>query len=257
VTVAARLRSADPVVCGAAIEELAARGGAASDEIDALVACLGHGGRGVPRRAAELLATLEGKGAPIRERLLATLGSSRPGERWGATFALARCGPVPLAAVPVLLETVAGDDGDKRWAAAAIIAGMRDRPEIPDALVRLVRDGEPVARKMALYCLRDIGCSSAPVDDALRAALGDPEPAVRLAALSALAHLAADRSAAGGRLIAALGDPEARVRRAAAAALGVLGERTPAVLAALRGAASADDAALRRAAERSLGVLAP
>ncbi len=240
----------------AAIDEIARRGSVGDGEFEALAECLGDARKAVQRPAAEAFAALAGRGVAVGHVLDAALRSASPRLRWGAAYALSLLGAPPEEAIPVLLEALGVDDGDVRWAAAGIVVGVRDRPALVDQLVALVRAGNAAQRKMALYCLRDLGARSPAAAAAALAALADEDAGVRLAAMASLPRLVEERGAAAAGLVAALASDEEGLRRAAAAALGSLGERSETALAALRGAADSPDRALRRAAERSLRMLA-
>jgi len=250
-TVGDRLRSGDVI----AMEELAGRGAAAPDELAALVGCLGHERKAVQRPAAEAFAALAARDATARAALEGALATGALRQRWGAAFALSLGGDPPPTIVPVLLETLGADDGDLRWAAAAILLGVPDRGAVASGLHRLLEAGNAAQRKMALYCLRDLGVRSSAAEAVAIRALADVDEGVQLAAMAALARLALDRGGAAGHLVGALETASERVRRAAAAALGVLGEPTPAVVAALEAAAASPDAALARAAAGALRAL--
>jgi HEAT repeat protein len=239
----------------AAIDEIARRDSLGDGELEALVECLGDARKAVQRPAAEALAALAGRGVVVDRVLDEALRSASPRLRWGAAYTLSLLGEPPPSAIPVLLETLGVDDGDVRWAAAGIVVGVRDRPALVDRLVVLVRDGNAAQRKMALYCLRDLGARSPATAAAALAALADEDAGVRLAAMASVPRLVEERSAAAAGLVAALAGGEERLRRAAAAALGSLGERSATVVAALRDAAGSPDRALARAAERSLRML--
>jgi HEAT repeat protein len=239
----------------AALAAIVERGSIDAGELRAVTACLGHETKVVQRRAAEALAALQQRGVDVEEMLLATLESPLPSQRWGAAFALSLFRTPPAEALPVLLQSLGDDDGDVRWAAANILVRMHAQPPLVDALCVLLGAGSAAQRKMAAYCLRDLGVSSAAVDRALHAALDDQNTAVRIAAMASLTRLARDRAAVAQRLIGMLDDADAGVRRAAAAALGSLGERAASVLSALRALAASPDASLQRAAQRSLRLL--
>lgn len=255
-TLADRLRSADPGERAAAVAEVAGRTTVASDELEALVECLGHARKAVQRPAADACAALAARGIDVRSRLDAALGSSLGRQRWGAAFALARVGEPPIETLPVVLETLGGDDGDLRWAAADILRRLSDRQRVREALAGLLRDGNGAQRKMALYCLRDLEERGPEIEGAALGAVGDELRDVRIAAIAWLSRLATGRAVAADRLLIALdGDVDPGVRRAAAAALGVLGERSAAVVDALRAACATPDPSLRRAAEGALRQL--
>jgi HEAT repeat protein len=256
-TLAERLRSTDVAECIAAIGVLANRGSADPDELGALAECLGHVRKAVQRPAADAFATLGAAGVDVAPALDRALASPVARQRWGAAFALSLIGEPPARTLPVLLETLGEDDGDMRWAAAAILLRLTDRAGLVASLTDLVAGGNAPQRKMALYCLRDVGARFPAVERVVVSALDDDDEGVRLAAIAGLARLALDRGAAAGRLIAALEAEDERCRRAAAAALGALGERSDRVIAALRAAAAAPDPSLVRAASgalRALGV---
>jgi len=240
----------------AQLAAIAARGRADAGELALLFDALGASTKAVQRAAAEALAAVGRAGEGAVEQLLARAlvdGDAR--RRWGAAYAWALLGPVPHACLPVLFDALGADDGDLRWASAAILRELGPRDEVVAALRGLLGSANALQRKMALYCLRDLAPPDAGLDANLLDALDDGEPAVRLAAMAALAHLAIDREGAGRALVARLDDAEPGVRRAAAAALGRLGLASPGVTAALRQALAAGDAALARAASRALAAL--
>ena len=256
-TAAQRLRSADVAQRLGAMADMIELGGCAhADTLEALAACLGDARKIIQRRAAETFATLGAQGTGVRDVLLRTLESDATRQRWGAAYALSLLGDTPPVTLPTLLEALGSDDGDVRWAAGNILARLRGDSALVDALQQLLGTGNPVQRKMAAYCLRDLDARSPAVERALLAALHDPDTYVRLAAISAIGRLALDRATAAQGLIELLADPDASVYRVAAAVLGLLGERSDAVRAALKRASQSADASLARAAERSLRLLA-
>jgi len=108
---------------------------------------------------AETLAALAETDASARGRLDSALRAPDRTLRWGATYGLSRLGPAPPQSLPTLLDALGSDDGDVRWATAAILAAMEHRDAVAEQLVGVARDGSPAQRKMALYCLRDMGRS--------------------------------------------------------------------------------------------------
>jgi HEAT repeat protein len=236
----------------AAIAEIAAAGVATAAETAALGACLGHERKVVQRRAGEALAALAARGVDVAPLLRAGLAASEFRARWGAAYALALSGPPPPEALPVLLEALGADDGDLRWAAARIVAGLAKSPALLSDLRTLARAGNAPARKMALYCLRDLDVRDPASEATAVESLRDPDPHVRLAAQATLARVAVDRATAAQYLLAALAEAPIAERRAAAAALGTLGVATRSVLFALHAAADEDDPPLARAARGAL-----
>jgi HEAT repeat protein len=226
----------------------------------ALIGLLASERRSEQRCAAEAIARLVADHAAVSAALRAALVAPTQRTRWGAAFALARS-PLPLdpALWPAVREAMALDDGDQRWAAAELAARLaKAHPQVLDDLRRTLGDSAATLRKMALYCLREVG----PPDLAPLALsrLDDPEPSVRLAALAALVHVPGgtterrDSALAVARRLDADRDPG--VRRAAAATLGNLGIASDEVTAALRRAVGDSDASLARAARGALAKLA-
>jgi hypothetical protein len=161
---------------------------------------------------------------------------------------------LPFDALPTLLEVVGLDDGDLRWAASELIKQLAavDRERVVAALLVAARD--PAAqRKMALYCLRDLGVAEA--SDIALDALADPHRETRLAAVALLAKVHPDTSAAARRIAALVDDADPHMQRVAAATLGSLGVSLPEVRAALDRAEASGDDSLRRAARRSRALL--
>jgi len=255
VTLAERLCATDSETRLSAIDAIAARGTADGDELRALAACLADERKAVQRAAAEAFAGLARRGIPVAPVLARALQGTGARERWGAAFALSRAGELPVGALPAVLEALGSDDGDVRWAAAAVIGRVNDRAGAIAALRRLVDEADAVRRRMALYCLRDLGDRSPELERSIVVALADPAWEVRLAAVSALARLALDRVTAARHLLESLSADDSRVRRAAAIALGTLGERSPAVVAGLEAATRSDDPSLARAATAALARL--
>jgi len=232
------------------IAALAARAGEDASARAALVDWLGADCKPVQRAAADALlcAAEQGAAADVCARLVAALGDASPRRRWGAAWTLSLLGPPPPACLPVLVDVIGHADGDLRWAAAAVLLAMRDEPTLVPRLVALAGDGNPVQRKMALYCLRDLDAGGAEPAAAARRALDDPDAGVRLAALAAALRLGGDAHTLAAAVAARLDDADAGVRRAAAATLGRLGVANDVVRAALARAIDGDDAALARAA---------
>jgi HEAT repeat protein len=254
-TLAERLRAPSLDERRGAITEIAMRERVDSDELEALVACLGDGAKAVQRPAAEACRALAARGVRVEPLLLAALDAEDTRLRFGAAYALGRLGVPPARTLPALLAALALDDGDIRWAAAETICRVEPRPATVQALLPLVQTGNPPQRKMALYCLRDIATPGAAVDEAALAALDDPDLGVRLAAMTTSARLSRDRPRVAQELLRRLTAADAREQRAAAAALGDLGVRSEPVRTALEAAAASADPSLGRAAKRTLRKL--
>jgi HEAT repeat protein len=231
----------------------------AEPALDALIQCLGAGRKVIQRRAAEALAALALHDARVLEKLRAILSHHQPRARWGAAYALGLVNlddALDLRALPVLLEALARDDGDLRWAAAELIVrlGKKHRDPVSKQLIELAKDGNLNARKMALYSLRDVGGPREELLAAAESCCDDHQSLLKMAALSLIPRVEdpGDRAAALAiRLLES--DPDGGVRRCAAVALGHLGNRSPQVTAALTRAANAEgDIYMKRAAEGAL-----
>jgi hypothetical protein len=234
----------------AAMAELVARAAPPSRvELEALRDCLADQRKPVQRRAAETFAALSARGVQVEYLLRNVLTVRDLRARWGAAYALSLLQRLQFEALPTLFEVVALDDGDLRWAASELIKQLAavDRERVVAAL--LVARAIPVQRKMALYCLRDLGVAES--SDIALAALTDPHLETRLAAVALLAKVHRDPSSAARRIAALVDDADPRMQRVAAATLGNLGISLPEVLAALDRAEASSDDSLRRAAARS------
>jgi HEAT repeat protein len=256
----ARLASPDPEA------RRSACGDAAADPAAALLApalarALGDPSKAVARAASDALVAVARQAGGVDDALRAALHSDSPAARWGAAFTLARLEPPGPRLLPALVEALASEDGDIRWAAARILVDAgRLHGEVLALLVGLVRTSDSAAvRRMATFALRSLAPDRPEAARVLLEATGDADLRVRRAAFTALAALEAPPREVPARLVGALrSDPDAATRRLAALALGELGAADPAALPAeareaLRAACSAPgDADLRRAAERSL-----
>jgi HEAT repeat protein len=224
----------------------------------AVVECLGVGTKTLQRRAADVLRrTSEAARPAVLGALRAAVTAPEASRRWGATYALGQLDILEPALVPTLLEALGDRDGDRRWAAAALMVGCGTRhpTEVVPALRNALRAPVPELRKMALYVLRDLAIDVPGLTAEMLAATRDDDIAVRLAALAALTRLAAPPSGACDEALRlARDDPNPGVRRAAVSALGKLGRGVPAAEVVIRAALDSADPALRRAAEAARRV---
>ncbi|HEX6060388.1 MAG TPA: HEAT repeat domain-containing protein [Gemmatimonadaceae bacterium] len=214
-----------------------------------LVGCFAHPLKVVQRTAGEALAALAAGGMDVGRALEDAMGEGPFRRRWVAAWTASRIpGGRSAAQVRVLLEAIGADDGDVRWAAARILTDGEPTRELVASLAALASGGGAGQRKMALYCLRDLGRADDEAVLRYRDALGDPSPGVRLAGMSALQRIRPGHRDDGRRIAALLDDPDGGVRRAAAATLGRMGVADPEVLARLDRAAESDDDVLARTA---------
>lgn len=205
------------------------------------------------RRRASGALTVAAHDPQLRFQIGAALHDGSAERRWGAAFALARADVLDEEVLAAAIDALAMQDGDVRWAAAEVVRRIVDA--VPSLLSRVVdasSDANVVRRKMALYCLRDVGFTQA---TPFVSALDSPDAGVRIAALSGLVRAGRLEPATIERMLVCLDrDAEPGVRRAAAATLGRLAHDHRAVRASLEAIVrSSPDTDLVRAARWALG----
>ena len=238
----------------------------------ALIECLADSRKVVQRRAADALGSAAAHDPRIVPGLRAALDSGDPRRRWGAAYALGLIDrALDLRARNALLEALANPDGDVRWAAKDLLVRLAgDNPdEVRRSLIALEHSPDHDARKMALYCLRDLEFAGPEVRAMAARASRAAESGVRLAALSLLVGLAEASGAAHDdaqddtqnvaidiALRCLESDPDPGVRRAAASALGHFGAAPRAAQALERAASQTADPALAKTARHTLAGIA-
>ena len=232
------------------------------DAAEAITRCLSAESKTIRRRAADALAAIARRDSRILATLRAALHHADRQTRFGAAYALGASGDGALTidAAHPLYDALGDRDGDVRWAAAELVVRLgRAHPvEIPAGLLALVREGNPAARKMALYCIRDLGACGSEVLDAAAIASHDDDTHVRLSALALLAASFTTSAAAAALALERLeSDRDEGVRRAAAVALGNMRSVSAQVTDSLkRAAANVSDNSLARAARAALDRIA-
>jgi HEAT repeat protein len=234
----------------------------AATSVENLIRELGDAHKTVQRRAIDELVAIAAAGNPVvTEKLRASIASDDRRVRWAAAYALGQIGGGAFAmdSADALCEAMADDDGDIRWAATNLMVrlGRENLMEIGERLLKLAADGDRNARKMALYCIRDLEIAGPELLAVVGIAVRDPDVHVRLAAVSVLSRI---RDASGEAVRIMLeclkSDSDAGVRRAAASALGNIQSASAEATAALASAAAdADDESLARAARGALDRL--
>ena len=262
--IAAALEAAAPDAQLAAIALVARNPNTRLSEaaVRALMRCLGAESKSVRRHAAEAAALSAPHNPAILSALHTLLASVAPRAQFGAAYTLGLVGgdAFDLRAADALHHALGDADGDVRWAAHDLIMrlGGEYPAEVRTGLLTLAHGGTPDARKMALYCLRDLAPAGPEVLHAATVASAANDTHVRLASLAILARLPAYRQEAAAIAARILeSDPNPGVRRAAAAALGLINDASPQVLEVLERAASRElDPRLARAARAALKRLA-
>jgi len=230
--------------------------------VENLIRQLGDARKTVQRRAIDELAAIAAGCNPIViEKLRASIASADRRVRWAAAYALGQIGGGAFAmdCADALCEALADDDGDIRWAATGLMVrlGRENLPEISGRLLKLATDGDCNARKMALYCVRDLEIAGPELLAVVERAAHDSDAHVRLAALAVLSRLRDTPEGAARIMLECLkSDPDAGVRRAAASALGNIQSATADAMTALASAAAdRSDESLARAARGALDRL--
>jgi hypothetical protein len=227
---------------------------------DALVGALGDPVRAVAQAASDALAELS-RSHDVGEALRRALHADEPRQKLWAALSLARLGPPELRWLPALASGLDLDDGKLRWRAARLLVETgRLHGEVLPVLLGVAAGDRPTARRMAYFCLRELGPDDARVAAALLAGTRDPDVEARRAAHAGLAALIEAPEAVIEHLWRSLDDAGAdgACRRIATVALAELGGRRPGglpapALAALRRAREQPaDPDLRRGAERAL-----
>ena len=234
----------------------------AAKVVENLVRELGDAHKTVQRRAIDELVAIAASGnSDVIEKLRESIASADRRVRWAAAYALGQIGAGAFAmdSAEALCEAMADDDGDIRWAATNLMVqlGRENLAEISARLLKLAADGDRNARKMALYCIRDLEIAGAELIAVVERSVHDSDVHVRLAALSVLSRVRDTSGQAARIMLECLkSDTDAGVRRAAASALGNIQTATADATAALASAAedSADES-LARAARGALDRL--
>ena len=230
--------------------------------VENLVRELGDAHKTAQRRAIDELVAMAGAGNQrVIEKLRASLASGDRRVRWAAAYALGQIGASAFAmdSADALCEAMADDDGDIRWAATNLMVqlGRENLVEIGARLLELAAGGDRNARKMALYCIRDLELGGVDLLAVVERAAHDSDVHVRLAALSVLSRLRDESGQAVRIMLECMkADTDAGVRRAAASALGnIHGANADATAALASAAADSGDESLARAARGALDRL--
>jgi hypothetical protein len=254
-----QLAGPDPDARAAACAEMAADP-AAVLFTDALAGALGDPVRAVAQAASDALAALA-RSHDVSEALRRALHTREPRRRLWAALSLARLGPPELRWLPALVDGLAFDDGKLRWKAVRLLVETgRLHGEVLPVLLGVAAGGEPTARRMAYYGLRELAPDDPRVAAALLAGTRDPDLEARRAAYAALAALLDPPAPVIEQLSRTLDDAatDGACRRIATVALAELGARCagglpePALAALRRAREQPADPDLRRGALRAL-----
>ncbi len=240
------------------------RSGCDAAVVEKLMRELGDARKSAQRKAIDELVAIAASGSPVViEKLRDSLASADRRARWASAYALCQIGAGAFAmdCAEVLCEAMSDEDGDIRWAATELMVrlGRENLAPISARLLKLAADpdSDRNARKMALYCIRDLDITGPELIAIAEHALHDSDVHVRLAALALLSGMRDGAEAATRIMLVCLkSDPDAGVRRAAASALGNIQSTTAEATAALASAAAdRSDESLAKAARGALDRL--
>ncbi len=156
----------------------------AGGDIASLIESLAHSDRAVVRTTIESLVTIGHERPEVRDALNRLLQQVPSEKRWPVAYTLGQLSQPTSACLSVLTEGLGCEDADIRWATLQLLTrlGKNDKQILP-LVSDLLNTGNPTQRRMAVYCLRDLGLEDRSVQFQC---LGDRDPLVRVAAVTAL-----------------------------------------------------------------------
>jgi len=182
-----------------------------------LIQGIGDQNKGVQVHSANCLQFLAYQSEQIIPALRAAMADPTAWRAWGAAIVFARMGLWAPEVGPALAAAMGASDRDVRWAAAGYALQLgRSHSEAVAMVRQTLGSPDPLARKMATYCLGAMG-AFAPVEDDLANRLADPDRDVRRAALLALNRQPQVSDPVRDQIAALCADPDPFVQRTAAA----------------------------------------
>ncbi|MFQ5916594.1 MAG: HEAT repeat domain-containing protein [Candidatus Binatia bacterium] len=227
------------------------------EDVASLIGFLDHPDKAVVRPAVDSLITLGTRRPEIKESLDRLLHDPRRKKLWPIAYTLAQLSAPSSRCLDVLIEGLGSEDQDIRWATFLLLTrvGKKDK-RIAPLLLDLLKTGTANQRRVAVYCLRDMGMGDETVLERVIQTLRDPDPLVRVAAVTSL-KIRAEVGKDGLDLLLHLfsEDPDSRVRCSAAITLAQLGAPTERIRTALRDASTSMDPRLKKAASAAMKLL--
>ncbi|MFZ5815033.1 MAG: HEAT repeat domain-containing protein [Bacillota bacterium] len=188
-----------------------------------LIEGIGDSHKGVQVHSANCLEFLAYQSERVIPALRAAMAAPDSWRAWGAAIVFARMGLWAPEVGPALSAAMGARDRDVRWAAASYALQLgRKHPEAVAMVKRTIQSEQPLARKMAAYCLGAMG-EFAAVEPDLAAHLDDPEMEVRRSVILALDKLPRLSEPVKQRIAAMRQDPDPFVQRTADAVARKLG----------------------------------
>jgi HEAT repeat protein len=251
------LEDPDPSVRVVAAFALGHFGSSAMSAADALKKAIGSQQGMLPTVSAWALARIQPDNVDAHKQAVAMLMAALDGTdthvRLAALRGLVGLIGEPKELLPVLSKAVSYDDPaiKAEAVAAAVPLGEAAVPIVVQALAG--HEGHGAAAHLAAM----LGPKAAPAVDALSAAIADKDPEVRREVLLALASLGEAAAPAQTAIAKALDDPEPRVRAIAAYAEGRIGPKAQAEVPRLRREMESADPVVRVASAWALVHIAP
>lgn len=185
--------------------------------LPALIAGIGDPHKGVQVHAANCLEFFAYQSERVLPALRAVMAGPDTWQAWGAALVTARMGVWFPEMAAALGAAFGAKDRDVRWAAAGFSLQLgRKYPEAVAMAKGALTSANPLARKMAAYCLGAMG-QYAQVEPELAAQLADPERDVRRAVILAIDKLPQVSPEVQQRIAALRKDPDEYIRRTASA----------------------------------------
>lgn len=180
-----------------------------------LIRGIGDRHKGVQVHSANCLQFLAYQSEAVIPALREAMAEPDRWQAWGAAIVFARMGLWSPEVGPALCAAMGAQDRDVRWAAAgyALQLGRTYRDAV-DVVTQTLSSPEPLARKMAVYCLGAMG-AYAEVEAVLTQRLTDPDRDVRRSAILAISKLPQVSEPVRQRIAAMRHDPDLFVQRTA------------------------------------------
>ena len=228
-----------------------------TESLSALLANLDHPDKPTIRAAVDELISLAASEPQVRNVLEHRLNESGHRNYWPVAYILGHLPRPPDAAIQKLLEALGHSEPDVRWAVALLLTRLaRSASEVVILLLNLCRTGSANQKRMAIYCLRDLGLTDSESLRAFMNALSDADATVRVAAAVSLKARSDITEAVRETLLRAyLNDREVKVRNASAVTLASFGAPSAEFLRALRRASESGEGQTKKAADAALDLL--
>ncbi|MFZ5828259.1 MAG: HEAT repeat domain-containing protein [Bacillota bacterium] len=180
-----------------------------------LIEGIGDQHKGVQVHSANCLQFLAYQSEAVIPALREAMRGAGSWRAWGAAIVFARLGLWSPEVGPALAGAMGARDRDVRWAAAGYALQLgRKYPEAVEMVMQTLASPEPLARKMAAYCLGAMG-EYADVEAVLAGRLTDPERDVRRSVILAIAKLPQVSEPVLQQIAALRHDPDLYVQRTA------------------------------------------